>query len=172
MGASDEQLMLAYAAGDATAFDALYGRHKGSLFRFVLRSVKGRAEAEEIFQDVWMRAVEARRRYEPRAKFTTWLYTIAHNRIVDHWRAKGLTLTDGDDKLNKAYRELGAEEPGDALDQAIVAAAHRAVAPRSATQRWAVPVSVAAVLVLAVGVTLRMQQESPGIEVSPPPAVA
>src|SRR5882724_3756223 len=100
MGASDEQLMLAYAAGDATAFDALYGRHKGPLFRFVLRSVKGRAQAEEIFQDVWMRAVEARSRYEPRAKFTTWLYTIAHNRIVDYWRAKGLTLVpldDGDD---------------------------------------------------------------------------
>jgi hypothetical protein len=77
-------------------------------------------------------------------------------------------MTDGDDKLKKAYRELGTEEPGPALDQSILAAAHRAVAPRRATQRWAVPVSLAAVLVLAVGVTLRMQQESPGIEVAPP----
>ena len=101
MGASDESLMLAYAGGDAAAFDALYLRHKGPLYRFVLRSVKASGEAEEIFQDIWMRAIEARARYEPRAKFSTWLYTIAHNRIVDHWRSKGLTLVplggDGDD---------------------------------------------------------------------------
>jgi RNA polymerase sigma-70 factor (ECF subfamily) len=101
MGASDEQLMLAYAGGDAVAFEALYGRHKGPLFRFILRSIKAHGEAEEIFQDVWMRAIEARARYEPKAKFSTWLYTIAHNRLVDHWRAKGLTLVplndDGDD---------------------------------------------------------------------------
>ena len=100
MGASDEQLMLAYAGGDAVAFEALYGRHKGPLFRFILRSIKAHGEAEEIFQDVWMRAIEARARYEPKAKFTTWLYTIAHNRMVDHWRAKGLTpvpLDNGDD---------------------------------------------------------------------------
>jgi RNA polymerase sigma-70 factor (ECF subfamily) len=101
MGASDESLMLAYAGGDAAAFDALYLRHKGPLYRFVLRSVKATGEAEEIFQDVWMRAIEARARYEPRAKFTTWLYTIAHNRLVDHWRSKGLKLVplegDGDE---------------------------------------------------------------------------
>ena len=89
--------MLAYASGDAAAFATLYGRHKGPLYRFVLRSVKTAGEAEELFQDVWMRAIEARARYEPRAKFTTWLYTIAHNRLVDHWRAKGLTLVTLDD---------------------------------------------------------------------------
>jgi RNA polymerase sigma-70 factor (ECF subfamily) len=102
MAASDEELMLAYAGGDAAAFEPLYARHKGPLYRFVLRSVKGAAEADEIFQDVWMKAIEARARYEPRAKFTTWLYTIAHNRLVDHWRARGLTMVpidtgDGDD---------------------------------------------------------------------------
>src|SRR5882724_6458513 len=133
MGASDEQLMLAYAAGDATAFDALYGRHKGSLFRFVLRSVKGRAEAEEIFQDVWMRAVEARGRYEPRAKFTTWLYTIAHNRIVDHWRARGLALVSLDDEENPAgiepvagpgaepHRNVEARQTLERLDRVLAA---------------------------------------------------
>jgi len=92
MEASDEQLMLAYAGGDAAAFEALYARHKGPLYRFVLRSVKVAAEADEIFQDVWMRAIEARERYQPTAKFRTWLYTIAHNRFVDHWRAKGLSV--------------------------------------------------------------------------------
>src|SRR5256885_17038221 len=98
MPASDEHLMLAYAGGDAAAFEALYARHKGSLLRFVLRSVKGEALAEELFQEIWMRAIEARERYRPEAKFTTWLFTIAHNRIVDHWRAKGLALVSLDDE--------------------------------------------------------------------------
>ena len=92
MEAGDEQLMLAYREGDAGAFEELYRRHKGGLFRFVLRSVRERAVAEELYQEIWMRAIEARGRYEPQAKFTTWLYTIAHNRLVDHWRKKGLQV--------------------------------------------------------------------------------
>jgi RNA polymerase sigma-70 factor (ECF subfamily) len=92
MGAGDEQLMLAYREGDAAAFEELYRRHKGGLFRFVTRSVRDRAVAEELYQEIWMRAIEARGRYEPQAKFTTWLYTIAHNRLVDHWRKKGLQV--------------------------------------------------------------------------------
>ena len=102
MPASDEQLMLAYAGGDAAAFEALYARHKGGLFRFVLRSVKARAEAEELFQEIWMRAIEARNRYTPQAKFSTWLYTIAHNRLVDHWRARGLAVVSLDDEESSA----------------------------------------------------------------------
>src|SRR5258708_38023668 len=102
MAASDEQLMLAYAGGDAGAFEALYARHKGALFRFVLRSVKARGEAEELFQEIWMRAIEARGRYAPQAKFSTWLYTIAHNRLVDHWRANGLAPVSRDDDESRA----------------------------------------------------------------------
>jgi RNA polymerase sigma-70 factor (ECF subfamily) len=96
MGASDEELMLAYAGGDARAFEALYSKHKGALYRFVLRSVAARGEAEELYQDVWLRVIEARSRYTPRARFTTWLYTIAHNRLVDHWRTRGLALVSLD----------------------------------------------------------------------------
>jgi len=97
MAAGDEQLMLAYREGDAGAFDELYRRHKGGLFRFVLRSVRDRAVAEELYQEIWMRAIEARGRYEVQAKFTTWLYTIAHNRLVDHWRKRGLKLVSLDE---------------------------------------------------------------------------
>jgi len=95
----DEQLMLAYQGGDANAFAALYARHKGGLFRFMIRSVKDRAVAEELFQEVWMKLIEARGRYAPQAKFVTYLYTIAHNRMVDHWRRRGLALVsiDADD---------------------------------------------------------------------------
>jgi RNA polymerase sigma factor (sigma-70 family) len=94
---TDEELMLAYAGGEAAAFEALYRKHRGPLYRFVLRSVRS-GEAEELFQDVWMRVIEARARYAPTAKFTTWLYTIAHNRLVDHWRAKGLAMVSLDDE--------------------------------------------------------------------------
>ena len=97
MEAPDEELMRAYRDGDAGAFDALYRRHRGALFRYVLRGIKERALAEELYQEIWMRVIEARSRYEPRARFTTWLYTIAHNRLVDHWRERGLSLVNLED---------------------------------------------------------------------------
>lgn len=97
MEAADEQLMIAYRDGEAAAFETLYARHKGALFRFMLRSVKARGEAEELFHDVWLRVIEARERYTPAAQFTTWLYTIARHRLVDHWRRRGLSLISLDD---------------------------------------------------------------------------
>ena len=86
--------MLAYRQGDAGAFDTLYARHKGPLYRFVLRAVRERALAEELYQEIWMRVIEARGRYEARARFTTWLYTIAHHRLTDHWRKRGLKVVE------------------------------------------------------------------------------
>ena len=87
-GASDQELMLGYANGDAAAFDALYARHKSGVYRYLLRHC-GAGVADELFQDVWMSVVRSRASYAPTAKFTTWLYRIAHNRVIDHWRAKG-----------------------------------------------------------------------------------
>ena len=98
MEAPDEQLMLAYRDGDAGAFDTLYARHRGALFRYVLRGVKLRAIAEELYQEIWILVIEARKRYAPSARFTTWLYTIAHNRLVDHWRKKELALVVSDEE--------------------------------------------------------------------------
>src|SRR6476619_6442959 len=106
MGGADEELMAAYRDGDAAAFDALYQRHRGPLFRYVLRGVKVRAVAEELYQDIWIRVIEARRRYSPSARFTTWLYTIAHNRLVDHWRRKELVAVPAEAE----------EEPAAGLD--------------------------------------------------------
>ena len=86
---SDEALMLAYGAGRAAAFDVLYARHKGGVYRYLLRHCRNAGIADELFQDVWMNAIRVRATYVPTAKFTTWLYTLAHNRLVDHWRAAG-----------------------------------------------------------------------------------
>lgn len=69
-----------------------------------------------------------------------------------------MTEPDGDQKVTQAYRALGGEEPPRALDEAILAAARRS------PSRWRVPLSIAAVLVLAVGVTLRMLPQRPDAE--------
>lgn len=82
----DETLMQAYASGNVAAFEQLYARHRGGLFRFIARQCSDRGTAEELFQDVWSNLIRARTTYRPEARFATWLYTLAHNRLVDWYR--------------------------------------------------------------------------------------
>lgn len=84
---TDEALMLAWVDGDGSAFETLYGRHRLKLYGFLRRQVRDAALADELFQDVWQRVIGARASWQPQAKFATWLYRIAHNRLNDHWRA-------------------------------------------------------------------------------------
>ena len=84
----DATLMLAYARGELAAFDALYARHRGTLYRFLLRTARDPRLAEELFQETWSRVIAARDRYTPQAKFTTWLLQIAHNLLIDQYRRK------------------------------------------------------------------------------------
>jgi len=86
--ASDEDLMERYRDGDAGAFDLLYARHKGAVYRYMLRQCGDRGVAEELYQDVWMNLIRARANYAVTAKFTTWLYRLAHNRLIDHYRSR------------------------------------------------------------------------------------
>ena len=80
--------MLAWAEGDAGAFETLYHRHRDRLHRFLLRQLRDPGLADEAFQDIWQRVVAAGRDWRPDAAFATWLYRIARNRITDHWRAR------------------------------------------------------------------------------------
>jgi len=86
---TDETLMLHYGKGDAAAFEKLYLRHKGPLYRYLLRSCANRADAEELFQEIWISVIKVRSDYQVSAKFTTWLYRIAANRLTDHYRKHG-----------------------------------------------------------------------------------
>ena len=86
--ASDEALMLAWAAGETAAFEPLYARHRSRLYRYFLRQLRDAALADELFQDTWQRVIAARQGWKPDASFATWLYRIAHNRLADHWRAR------------------------------------------------------------------------------------
>jgi RNA polymerase sigma-70 factor (ECF subfamily) len=96
---TDEALMRAYGQGDAHAFEALYRRHKGATYRYFLRHANSNtATADELHQDLWLRVVGARKHYEARAKFSTWLYTLARHRLVDHWRSHaGVSLASLED---------------------------------------------------------------------------
>ncbi len=85
---SDESLMQRYRDGDAAAFDELYRRHRPGLYRYFLRQCGSAPLAEELYQDVWMKLIRARERYEVKAKFTTYLYHMAHNRLIDYYRRK------------------------------------------------------------------------------------
>lgn len=95
--AADEQLMARYAAGDASAFDALYQRHELKVWRFIQRSVRNQATADELMQDVWFAVARQADRYQPTARFTTWLFTIAHHRLIDNHRAARPTLSFDND---------------------------------------------------------------------------
>ena len=108
---SDDALMLAYAAGDGAAFERLYQRHRAALYRFVCRLLGPLAatQADEVFQDTWLRAIQARHDWSPQgASLRTWLFTLAHHRAVDCLRKSGrevsavLTDDDGDEPWTPA----------------------------------------------------------------------
>jgi RNA polymerase sigma-70 factor (ECF subfamily) len=77
----DAGLMALYAAGDGRAFEILYRRHRGPLYRYITRLRA--ADADAIFQDVWLAVIRGRGRYEPSARFSTFLFSIAHRRVID-----------------------------------------------------------------------------------------
>lgn len=85
----DEDLMLAWQAGDAGAFDTLYERHRGRLFRFLVREAGSREAGEEIYQEAWLRLINGLDRYRVEARFSTYLFRIAHSCLVDHLRRQG-----------------------------------------------------------------------------------
>lgn len=91
--------MRAYGQGDARSFETLYARHKGATYRYFLRHAgSDAATADELHQDLWLRVIGARERYEAQAKFSTWLYTLARHRLVDHWRSRrGVSLASLED---------------------------------------------------------------------------
>ena len=89
----DAQLMQQYGVGNDGAFAQLYDRHGVATWRFVMRSVRNTAIADELTQDIWFAVARNAATYTPLAKFRTWLFTIAHNAVVDHFRREKSTLS-------------------------------------------------------------------------------
>ena len=82
----DSALMLRYVDGDTAAFETLYRRHNDGLYRYLLRLSRHPETAEDVFQEAWGKIIKARANYRPTAKFTTFLYRVAHNCFIDHVR--------------------------------------------------------------------------------------
>ena len=96
---SDEALMLAFARGNMNAFEQLYDRHESGVWRFVFRSVQNQAVADDLVQELWFAVARTAATYEPTAKFKTWLFTMARNRVIDHSRtAKNHASIDAEDE--------------------------------------------------------------------------
>jgi RNA polymerase sigma-70 factor, ECF subfamily len=121
---ADEALMLRYRDGELPAFEPLYQRHKGGVYRYLLRGCGSSSLAEELFQEVWLSLVKARDRYTPSAKFATYLYRIAHNRLIDYYRQHGISLESPlpDDAHGDSWHGENHEGP-----EQIVAARQQAV---------------------------------------------
>ncbi len=115
--------MRAYGCGEARAFESLYSRHKAATYRYFLRHAGGdRATADELHQDLWLKVIGARERYEAQAKFSTWLYTLARHRMVDHWRSRhGVTLASLDDEATVAQAEESVSALRDGSDDPLYA---------------------------------------------------
>ena len=82
----DSALMLRYRDGDVQAFEILYRRHNDAIYRYLLRLSGHRDSADDIFQEVWGKIIRVRETYRPTAKFTTFLYRVAHNCFIDYVR--------------------------------------------------------------------------------------
>jgi RNA polymerase sigma factor (sigma-70 family) len=85
---SDESLMSLYAGGDMSAFERLYQRHEMPLWRYLRRHLGEQALADDLSQEVWFAVARHAQRYQPTARFSTWLFTLAHHRVVDSWRSR------------------------------------------------------------------------------------
>ena len=88
----NEELALRFRRGDHQAFDLLYARYRAPLLRFVRRTVPNPSDLEEVIQEIWLAVIRGRERYIPRARFVTYLFSIARRRSIDGWRRHGVHL--------------------------------------------------------------------------------
>ncbi len=99
--------MMRFGRGDSAAFEVLYHRHESRIFRYLYRHVRDEASANDLMQEVWFAVAHNARRYQPTAKFTTWLFTLAHHRMVDMIRGR------------RAQQSLNESEPADPMGTSL-----------------------------------------------------
>ena len=104
---SDESLLARYREGDGAAFEILYARHRQGLYRFLLGLSSKPELADEVFQETWLSLIRSNSQPQGRATFRTWLFQIARNRLIDHWRKHDARqpLHDSYDEQNHAVSD-------------------------------------------------------------------
>ncbi len=135
--------MLALRAGDERAFETLFERWAGALLRYLERMVKSRAQAEELMQETFLRVYRARERYEARARFSTWLFTIATRIALNELRRPGHRSLDAEPAdaeytvVDRAASQPAVDEVVDARRRgAQVERALRALPERQRAALW------------------------------------
>lgn len=122
-GDSSEALMARYKEGDAKAFEMLLTRHERAVFNFIFRMVRNRELANDLLQETFLRVVKNAARYSQKAKFTTWLYTIARNQCIDalrkasHRRHPSLDQPMGRDPEGRTLMEKLPGRGGDGFER-------------------------------------------------------
>ncbi len=108
---TDEALMQAFARGHMSAFEQLYDRHETGVWRFVYRSVQNNAVTDDLVQELWFSVTRSAASYVPTAKFKTWLFTMARNRVIDHLRtAKNHASIDAENEEGESmFSDLAAD---------------------------------------------------------------
>src|SRR5436190_21721214 len=137
----DHELMAAVARGDGSAFARLVERHLGWSLGFAERMLGARAEAEDLVQTAFLRVWQGAARWEPNAKFSTWLYRVLHNLCMDQFRAQ--RIAGGEPLDDDLARTLADEAPG---SEERIAGMQRATRVRAALA--ALPARQRAALVL------------------------
>ena len=111
---TDEQLVRKYIDGNNKAFDTLLHRHKSKLFSYIMRIVKNKDLADDIFQETFVKIIMTLRqgRYIESGKFSAWLSRIAHNLIIDHFRQEKAenNMSSDDEDINLLNRRDLCEE--------------------------------------------------------------
>ena len=106
--AEDEALVGRAQAGDMKAYDLLVTRHRGRIYAMIRNMVKNETDAWDLSQEVFIKAWQALPRFEAKARFSTWLYRIAHNAVYDFTRRR---RPEGGDEINDEVTASGTDEP-------------------------------------------------------------
>jgi RNA polymerase sigma-70 factor, ECF subfamily len=136
--------MLAYQAGDEAAFDRIVGAYSGQLYSLFTRFLGAAPEREDLVQDVFLRVIRARERYQPTARFSTWLYRIAFNIAVNRTQrgadeaSLDAPATDSRGGAARETADTRGDEPSEALARGdVVSAVRAAIAALPEAQRMA-----------------------------------
>jgi RNA polymerase sigma-70 factor (ECF subfamily) len=120
----DIDLMLRFKAGDEAAFDTLVGKHTRSVLNIVARYLTDRSQAEDVAQDVFVKVYKARLKYEPAAKFTTWLFRITVNHCLNEIRSRR-SQPVGSAPMEELVEHPSPENPDDRMNSAELRSAVR-----------------------------------------------
>ena len=108
---TDLELIREFQSGSSPAFDALYERYRRPLYGYVNRQMQGHtSQADDVFQQTWMRAIDNLSTYRDQEKFSAWLMRIAHNLIIDYYRS---LKRRAEDELDETYGDTTADDSGE-----------------------------------------------------------